>query len=527
MSSDAPSSSPTETSYSHLAISYWGAGLVYLGVVWMLWQVGVEALYAHPTPFYALYQPSFSAFRVLYPAVPVVLFGGWLVHVSATATSLPLRRIEGVGALALLSVAALVALSVNREDSGRHLVALSVMMFGIGAFVIFLRKAGWPEVALSGRAERGLVLAMVAFSFVLCGSVAMLRGGSDGISQAYERQGLEYVSDIGIGGSIRGLFEDYEEVHPYLSMHAKVHPPGPIVILWLLSYVFGREPMGLAFGTMAFGALAIIPFYAFVKDMLGRRTALTSAALYVFVPSIVLFTATSADITFMPITLTTLFLFWRAVHRSSVVYGVAAGVGYAFMSLTSFSLIVIGIFFGLVGLLRLTSAETRVGVIKTAITMAASCFAVHVFVWYWSDFDVISVFELSRVQFDEDQEMLDIFSPRSPAWMWRILNPACWVFFAGIPVSVLLWWRLRRPEQGTKGLFLVFALTLVVLDILYLARGEGERSAMYVFPFMVVPAGHYLDQLCRDTKSLYPFAFTLFCMGIQTWLMETFLYTYW
>ena len=55
--------------------------------------------------------------------------------------------------------------------------------------------------------------------------------------------------------------------------------------------------------------------------------------------------------------------------------------------------------------------------------------------------------------------------------MWTFLNPACWFFFAGIPVSLLFLHRLRYPEPDTRALFLIFAMTLVMLNLLYLARG--------------------------------------------------------
>ncbi len=126
-----------------------------------------------------------------------------------------------------------------------------------------------------------------------------------------------------------------------------------------------------------------------------------------------------------------------------------------------------------------------------------------------------------------DQANLDLMTPCFPGWSWKLLNPVCWLYFAGIPVSVLFLRRLVRPEAGTRTLFLIFALTLVVLDLLYLARGEGERSAMYIIPFLVVPAAHLIDRIGHETRSIVPLAATVCFLAAQCWFTETMLYTYW
>ena len=365
---------------------------------------------------------------------------------------------------------------------------------------------------------------LVAFSLV----TAMIRSGTAGIVTAYERQTYEYIGDIGRGRSIRGLFRDYVKMHPFLSMHAKVHPPGPIVLLWLLADLgAGRDPLGLSVATVFFGSLAVFPLFAWVRDMLGVRPALTAAMLYSLVPTIVLFTATSADILFMPFTVTTLFLFWRAIHRRSPGYAAAAGLGYGMLSLLSFSLIGLGVFFALAGLWRLRDPAFRSSVVRTAFVMLAVFLAFHLLVRLWSGFDVIECFRVCRNQFFVDQTNLDEWTPRYPAWTWKLLNPLCWLFFVGAPVSLLLFWRLAKPEPASRMLFLTFALTLLALNFLYLARGESERSAMYAIPFAVIPAAHKLDELGKHTHSHGPLCVTFCFLAFQCWVIESWLFTYW
>jgi len=604
---------------SRLLSLYTRTTLWYLLVVALFSILGVEAIYMNPTPFHALFTPPTGAWGGPVFAAGLIAAAAFLLlcYFSPGSVLTPHRKAL-IGGGAFLWLVALTG--ILSQDAGLRSGAdtlSSVLWAGtrwhVPAIVVAFSSAAaglrWltTHPVLAGSAKlpsaRKILLILVLFSAVFSASIAMIRGGAEGITGAYERSSYEYIGDIGIRTSIKAFFHDYNELHDYLSMHSKVHPPGPVVILWLLStIVFSQGPFALSLATIAVGSTAVIPLFLWVRDMVDERVALLSAVLYVLMPSIVLFTATSADILFTPLTLWTLFLFWRAIHRNSWKYAVGAGALYAAMSLCSFSLLAIGAFFGLVGLWRLRDRTARLAVIKTAALMIASFLAVHLAVRYWSGFDIIECFRLSKAQFDEDQANLDIYTPRYPGWVFRFLNPMAWFFFAGIPVSVLFCWRLFRPERSrstihamdeqgsvgvppassyaagvppasscgasvppassyatgvppassyaagvapassgqgdvcgrsthfdrsTKPLFIIFALTLFALNLMYLGRGEGERSAMYILPFVVIPAAHVLHEIGQRTRSNGPAAVTFAFLAIQCWAVETCLYTYW
>ncbi|HOE64981.1 MAG TPA: glycosyltransferase family 39 protein [Candidatus Hydrogenedentes bacterium] len=509
-----------------------------------LWVIGVEGIYLNATPFYAYLSPVFDS--LLVPAAALLLMGAvvfvvrrwvwprervswrrtgafaavWLFAVLIVASAIPLEaRQNGV------TVAA--ALASKWAAFRWNVLAVVVFTGGLIAWIVAAQRLGWRDGIPSERAAGWMLVAIVFFVFVFSASIALLRDGIGGITMAYDRHASEYIGDIGRGMSIRGLFRDYLTLHPYLSMHAKVHPPGPIAMLWLLSYVAGRGSFGLSLATMAVGSLSVVPLYYWVRDLFDRRVALTCCLLFALMPSVVLFTATSADILFMPLTLTTLFLFWRAMHRASIGYACGAGVLYAAMSLTSFSLVSVGAFFGFVGLWRMLRPEGRLSVIRTAVVMGASFLATHALVYFWSGFDIVACFWACHDQFRLDQTHLDALTPRLPAWTYWILNPMCWLYFAGIPTSVLCLRRWSRPEAQTKALFLTFLLTLVALNFLYLARGEGERSAMYVMIFFVIPAAQMLDRKTQQARSLGPIVAACSFLGLQCWFTESLFNTYW
>ncbi|HIJ66466.1 MAG TPA: hypothetical protein HPP77_11010 [Candidatus Hydrogenedentes bacterium] len=566
-----------------------------------LWIVGVEGIYRHPTPFYALFAPVFDS--LLVPATVLALC--WMAYLAFRRSpfcgdiAAP-RRFQAAAILCALLTLAIAAGLVRRDGpaSARlaaywlavrwHLPAVVVLLGGLGVLSIALSRLKWFDQEPSPAMTRRILLGAMLFAVLFAGAVAMIRGGPKGITQAYERRKYEYIGDIGKGGSIRGLFRDYEDLHPTLSLHGKAHPPGAIAILWVLSYALGegiltasgvlmalgaaavaavyvgaknrgdpagdparaarrcalfpagalgllwilfcssgQEALGLSIATMFFGTLGMLPLFLWANDLGGRRMAVTCCTLYALIPSVVLFTATSGDVLFVPFSITTLLLFWRALHRRSLLYAVAAGVFFGLCSLISFTQLSLGAFFAFVGLLRLKDRATRVAVVQTAAVMILSFLGLHLLVWYWSSFDVFACFRLCKSQFYLDQFHLDQVEPRYPAWVFRFLNPFAWFYFAGIPVSVLLIWRLARPEKATKGLFVCFALTLLAMNLLYLGRGEGERSALYVYPFMVIPAAHLLAKLHRETRSHSPLFSSLAFMAFQCWFTESYFYTYW
>lgn len=517
--------------------------ILYLLGMLLMWAVGIEAIYGHPTPFYALFAPPSPDLLAHLAGLLTVLAAGFALRLALWRSGLRASAWQYIRMALWTLAACLIVLGLLRPegdiappariatffaDYRWHLLAVAVFATGFSGWTFAARRLGWFEPAWSRRTTRLYLVGLFAFSIAFACAIAMLRGGADGIADAYARQTFEYIGDIGKTRTIQTLFRDYTAIHEHLSMHAKVHPPGPIALLWVLSYfTLSREPLALSIATVVFGSLAIFPLFYWLRDLTSEAVARTAATLYACIPGIVLFTATSADVLFMPFTLTTLFLFGRAIDRRSLRYAFGAGIGYGCMSLLSFSLLGLGAWFAVIGLWKLRDPEARGAVFRTAAVMVASFLALHGAVYMWSGFDVVESFRLSKAQFDLDQHMLDLHTPRYPAWTFRVFNPLCWAYFAGIPITILLVRRLYRPGADFRALALIFFAILVAIDLLYLARGEGERSAMYIYPFMLAPAAHLLHQYGERTRSLAPLAATLAFLAFQTWFTETLFYGYW
>lgn len=535
---------PTPLSRS-LARHYFIALAAYFGLMLTLWALGVEGIYAHPTPFYALWRPIFNT-----PSLPLAAAcaAAWFLSRQSTVPRQWLKLATQVLFASLAAIFAvqwfyelLLFLQVDTDLAQKHvapllwsLPPLAVVCFAAFALYRFTARAATaPDDSLdaiirSPRKMRRFLIGAYLFALAFALTTAMLRGGPQGITDAYSRNAYEYIGDIGKTSGIVAFWTRYNELHPYLSMHSKVHPPGPVTLLWLFSWFVGNSPLALSIMTAAFGALAVVPLYSWARECVGDRPALLAVLLYPLIPAIVLFTSTSADILFMPFTLTTLFCFDRAVRRGSAAWALAAGLGYAAMTLLSFSLIGIGAWFALIAHWQLLTRRAFFRIVQTAAIMTASLLAVHALVWRGTGFNVIECFRLAHDQFWLDQHHLDQITPRLPFWTYKLLNPLCWVYFAGIPLSILGWRALRaKGSPDLRTFAFLAAVMLLLLDFLYLARGEGERSALYVFPFFLLPAAAMLDRMTRDARNLAPLWTTLAFLAFQSLLTEAFFYTYW
>ncbi len=522
-------------------------GLYVRALVWyllgmaLLWAVGFESIYAHPTPFYALNHPAFDGLAVPFTMGAAFAMAYWRGSRRFVARSDTRTALWFVLAGLLLAAAAGGAwlntlltgeafLDVLRNEAGAlvwHALAFGTFLVFFTALMRGLGRLDWFAEEITERDARRMLAGILLFAMVFPCVIAMLRDGPEGIAQAYRRETYEYIGDIGKTSSIRTLFSRYMDILPYLSLHARAAPPGPIALLWVMSYVVGRGAMALSLATVAVGASAVIPLYYWARDLCGRRVALTCCMVYACIPSIVLFTATSAEMLFMPFTIATLFLFDRALRRGGIGYAVGAGLLFGVLALLKFTLIGVGAYFALAGLWRLRVREERMRVLRTALVMAAACLAFHATVRWWTGFDIVACFWAAKTHFDMDQAKLDLITPRLPGWTYRFINPLCWFYFAGIPASLLFLRRIFRPDPAARGLFLVMALTLFALNLLYLGRGEGERSALYIFPFIALPAAHMLDEIGRRTASVAPLLATLAFLAFQCWLTESFFYAYW
>jgi len=127
--------------------------------------------------------------------------------------------------------------------------------------------------------------------------------------------------------------------------------------------------------------------------------------------------------------------------------------------------------------------------------------------------------------FNKDIMALQSISPRYSLWWFKLFTPWAWIYFTGIPIFFGFLSQIKTTQKHDLVEYFLFLTTLLVLDIAYIAPGEGERSALYIFPFFLIPALRYWETKSEDSPNLVIVVSTF--MIFQTVLTESLFYTYW
>ncbi|MGC8739631.1 MAG: hypothetical protein ACP5UA_13445 [Candidatus Hydrogenedens sp.] len=367
----------------------------------------------------------------------------------------------------------------------------------------------------------GIYLFYILFSI----EVASIRDGLSTIAQPYQRTKYEYIGDIGITKGIFELFNRYHEIQPYLSLHGRLAPPGPLSLLWFCSYFIGKSPMPLSLFTILFGGLAIFPLFLWIKELLCNNTkiAIIGTFLYTIIPSLVLFCATSTEILYMPFLFLSLWTFEKSINKSSIPLVFVSGISFAVLSLFKFTLLSIGIYFLLRGIVCLYKKQQFLPrLILLSICMCIGFFSFYSILYLITGYKPIQVFLQAQKMFREDIQSLQIIAPRYSLWWFKLFTPLSWIYFTGIPILFGFLGQIRTKNLEEKFEVVLFLITLFILTIAYIAPGEGERSALYIFPFFLIPSLHFWRNHLTNTIGVI----VLFLI-FQTVLTEALFYTYW
>ena len=397
-------------------------------------------------------------------------------------------------------------------------------------FVLGLRYA-W------GRSSSPFLLgaALVGSSFALNVAVASMSDGVQAVGRPFTYYGLDYFTDVPFVRTPFQFLRDFSHLRPHFTMHARTHPPGPILILWVLSLLNDGNVLYVGLWTVLFGSMAALPLYWFVRDLTDERTALIAAGLWCVVPTTVLYGATSMNAVYAACSITSLWLFNRAMLRDAWRYGPLAGLAFGLTFFMSFDMGNLGIYCAVMFLLCAANAESR----RTATVAAGLCVAAfaafYSLLYVSTGYNVIVAMRDAVQQVRADLQLMDKLTPRASYWAWRFGNPFEVLFFAGVPTAALLISGLRHSignikiiRENAMGMVIFAGLALmIVFNFTYLGKSEEARVSSFYLVFIIAPATLALRRVLDVTGTTGMLYATLGLMFIQTWLMETLLFTYW
>lgn len=309
---------------------------------------------------------------------------------------------------------------------------------------------------------------------------------------------FEYLPALSeLGDGVGPFLDNFASLVPNLPVHPAGHPPG---MLLLLHYLGISSPEAMAALTIAIGAVAAPLLYVLGRELFEERTARLAALLFVFVPTSMLYGATSADALFATLGLAAAICLLS--KRKAVILGGAFLLALA--SFFSYALLAAGGWAGLVTWRR----DGFRAMLRIAILCAAVLVAFYGLFALATGFDVIASIQALNERYH------DGIANVRPFWFWMFGSPAAFLFMLG-PVA----WFAARSLGSREITAVSLAAVITVTVLLGVTKAETERIWLFMVPLASLAAARALpDRMLRPV---------LIAMTVQAFVIEIIYFTVW
>jgi methylthioxylose transferase len=267
-------------------------------------------------------------------------------------------------------------------------------------------------------------------------------------------------------GGVGHFLDRFPDIVAVAPTHVAGHPPGLVVTMHLLGI---DTAAGLAAFTIVLGALAAPVLYLLGRRLFGEAEGRVAALLFVFVPTSMLYGATSADALYATLALAaTAALLGR--RRGMQVLGALL---LALASFFSYALLAAGAWAGLVRWLR----QGLGSAVRLALLCGAALVGFYLALYLLTGFDLFAA-----VTATEDRYREGIAHAR-PYAFYFFGSPAAYVVMLG-PVAWFAGRALARREATAVALGIVIAVSMVA----GYTKAETERIWLFLVPFACLAA---------------------------------------
>jgi hypothetical protein len=423
------------------------------------------------------------------------------------ATTLVPALVVG-GALATLAVGLTAkALGADWGAPAQPLVAFlrpALSTWALPAIAV-IAAALWAALRLRRAAVSPAAFGAALFGLTLATRLALnvIRGGPDALYANFivARSGegrTEYLPGLPfLDGGVGHFLRHFPDLLTSLPDQVAGHPPGLLLSLHWLGL---DTPQGAAALVIGVGALATPLLYLLARELTGEAEARVAALLFVFVPTSLLYGATSADALFA--TLGVAAAAGLAARRpAGRVLGAALLALAAFFS---YALLAVGAWSALV--------RWRREGIGAALRLAAVCAAVlataYLALYLATGFDLVAAIRATDTNYHAGIARL------RPYLFWLFGSPAAYVLMLG-PVA----WLAARSLAAKEATAVALAIVIAISAVGGYTKAETERIWLFLVPFACLAAARSL--------SARRVPLVLAAASAQAVLIEIFLYTKW
>ncbi|MGD9734655.1 MAG: hypothetical protein AB7V58_03445 [Solirubrobacterales bacterium] len=351
---------------------------------------------------------------------------------------------------------------------------------------------------------RPLAFAAAAFALTLVSRLGLnvIRGGPDALSAVFDPNGgegrTEYLPGLAyLRDGVGSFLDRFDQVVAVAPTHVAGHPPGLVLAIHALGI---DTAAGLTALTIGVGALTTPALYALARQLADETTARAAALLFVFVPTSLLYGATSADALFATLAIAAAALL---VARRPLLRGLGAAL-LALASFFSYALLAVGAWAALV----LWRRRGIVAALRLCLLCAAALAALYLGLYLATGFDVLAAIGATDARYREG-----IASAR-PYLFYFFGSPAAFLLLLG-PVAWFAARSLARREAAALALAAVIAISVIG----GYTKAETERIWLFLVPLACLAAARALP-----ARRLSP---VLVALTVQAVAIQTLLFTKW
>jgi hypothetical protein len=382
--------------------------------------------------------------------------------------------------------------------------ALSTWALPAGV-VLLAALLGAGRLLRAGTRVSPLAFAAATFALGLATRLALnvFRGGPGALEQVFvvapKGEGrTEFLPALPfLDGGVGHFLERFPDLTARLPIQAQGHPPGLLVTMHYLGI---DTAGGLAALTILVGTLAVPLLYLLGRELASEGEARAAALLFVFVPSSLLYGATSADTVFTTLGLLAAVGLLARRPLGRLLGALALAVGFFF----SYALLAVGAWSALV--------RWRRESLGAALRLAAVC-AVVLIVAYGALYLATGFDPLAAIRATDSRYREGIARLR-PYAFWFFGSPAAFLLMLG-PIAWFAGRALARKEATAVALAVVIAVSVIA----GYTKAETERIWLFLVPFACLAAARALP-----ARRL---SIVLWASTAQAVLVEIFLFTKW
>jgi len=359
-----------------------------------------------------------------------------------------------------------------------------------------------------------LCLASIGFSV----SVGAVREGLASVAEPYTKIYWEYTGALPEVHPVRSFLQSYTltRIVPQLAVHSSTHPPGYILILYALQRLFGVDFLGLALSTVIAAGLAVWPIFYLWRQFLSDTETRRALEIFIFVPSLVMTSATSTEAFFLLLVWSAIALCFIGWQRSALLAFVGGLVAAAAL-FCNFLFLLLAPFFIFLAWYRVHRASVADhSVVLFRILLSLGAFILFfVILQFWSGYSIIDNFFTARVS--NQHAVQSNFASLGMYLLYIAMNIVTFFIYLGLPLVAIFY---RDWPDTLRKATILFKSGIGVVFIFLAAgafQGDVERLWLFILP-LFVPFANRL--FANENQQLFgPFLSLVFLQIIVTQIL--------